>query len=70
MLTKAQVPTLTEREIEQYRELGYLVVADVFDAGLLAEIRGTPIAATTQMKQPHPGLGLRVEGSMTTRHGS
>jgi ectoine hydroxylase-related dioxygenase (phytanoyl-CoA dioxygenase family) len=41
MLTKARGATLTTGEIEQYRELGYLVVADVFDAGLLAEIRRT-----------------------------
>ncbi len=41
MLTKARGATLTTAEIEQYRELGYLVVADVFDAGLLAEIRRT-----------------------------
>ncbi len=32
---------LTKAEIEQYRELGYLVVPDVFDAQLLAEIRRT-----------------------------
>jgi len=31
---------LTKAEIEQYRELGYLVVSGVFDAELLAEIRG------------------------------
>ncbi|TMJ55122.1 MAG: phytanoyl-CoA dioxygenase family protein [Alphaproteobacteria bacterium] len=30
---------LTKAEIEQYRELGYLVVPGVFDAELLAEIR-------------------------------
>jgi len=30
---------LTKAEIEQYRELGYLVVSGVFDAELLAEIR-------------------------------
>ena len=41
MLTKARGATLTTGEVEQYRELGYLVVADVFDAGLLAEIRRT-----------------------------
>src|SRR5712692_3441910 len=41
MLTKARGATLTTAEIEQYRELGYLVVPDVFDAGLLAEIRRT-----------------------------
>src|SRR5260370_2110047 len=41
MLTKARGATLTTAEIGQYRELGYLVVADVFDAGLLAEIRRT-----------------------------
>src|SRR5713101_3996650 len=41
MLTKARGATLTTGEIEQYRELGYLVVPDVFDAGLLAEIRRT-----------------------------
>jgi len=31
---------LTKAEIEQYRELGYLVVSGVFDTELLAEIRG------------------------------
>ena len=41
MLTKAQGPSLTKGEIEQYHELGYLVVPDVLDAGLLAEIRRT-----------------------------
>src|SRR6266542_4846490 len=41
MLTTAQGATLTRAQIEQYRELGYLVVPDVFDAGLLAEIRRT-----------------------------
>jgi phytanoyl-CoA hydroxylase len=41
MLTKAQGARLTKAEVEQYRELGYLVVPDVFDAGLLAEIRRT-----------------------------
>ena len=41
MLTKAQGPSLTKGEIEQYRERGYLVVPDVLDAGLLAEIRRT-----------------------------
>ena len=39
MPTKARGAMLTKAEIEQYRELGYLVVPDVFDAGLLAEIR-------------------------------
>jgi len=39
MLTKAEGARLTKAEVEQYRELGYLVVPDVFDAGLLAEIR-------------------------------
>ena len=41
MLTKARGAMLTKGEIEQYRELGYLVVPDVFDAQLLAEIRRT-----------------------------
>jgi phytanoyl-CoA hydroxylase len=41
MLTKAQGAMLTKAQIEQYRELGYLVVSDVFDADLLAEIRRT-----------------------------
>src|ERR1700730_2545797 len=41
MLTKAQGPSLTKGEIEQYHQLGYLVVPDVLDAGLLAEIRRT-----------------------------
>ncbi len=41
MPTKARGARLTKAEIEQYRELGYLVVPDVFDAGLLAEIRRT-----------------------------
>ena len=40
MLTKARGAMLTKAEIEQYRELGYLVVSGVFDAELLAEIRG------------------------------
>ncbi len=40
MPTKAQGAMLTKAEIEQYRELGYLVVSGVFDAELLAEIRG------------------------------
>jgi len=39
MLTKAQGARLTKAEVEQYRELGYLVVPGVFDAELLAEIR-------------------------------
>ncbi len=39
MPTKAQGAMLTKAEIEQYRELGYLVVPGVFDAELLAEIR-------------------------------
>ena len=39
MLTKARGAMLTKAEIEQYRELGYLVVPGVFDAELLAEIR-------------------------------
>jgi len=30
---------LSDREVEQYRELGYLVVPDVLDAPLLAEVR-------------------------------
>ncbi len=30
---------LSNREVEQYRELGYLVVPDVLDAPLLAEVR-------------------------------
>jgi len=38
-LTKAKGARLTKAEIEQYRELGYLVVPGVFDAELLAEIR-------------------------------
>jgi len=41
MLTKAQGTKLTKTQVEQYRELGYVVVPDVFDAGLLAEIRRT-----------------------------
>jgi phytanoyl-CoA hydroxylase len=41
MLTKAQGPKLTKTQVEQYRQLGYVVVPDVFDAGLLAEIRRT-----------------------------
>jgi len=41
MLTKAQGPLLTKAQVEQYRERGYLVVPDVLDAGLLAEIRRT-----------------------------
>src|SRR6266511_5857620 len=41
MLTTAQGATLTRAQIEQYRELGYLVVPDVFDAGLMADIRRT-----------------------------
>jgi phytanoyl-CoA hydroxylase len=41
MLTKPQGATLTKAQVEQYRELGYLVVADVLDAGLLGEIRRT-----------------------------
>jgi ectoine hydroxylase-related dioxygenase (phytanoyl-CoA dioxygenase family) len=41
MLTKTQGTTLTNAQIEQYRELGYLVVPDVLDAGLLGEIRRT-----------------------------
>src|SRR5258707_3265582 len=41
MPTKAQGAMLTKAEIEQYRELGYLVVSGVFDAELLAEIRRT-----------------------------
>jgi len=40
MPTKARGAMLTKAEIEQYRELGYLVVSGVFDAELLAEIRG------------------------------
>ncbi len=39
MPTKARGAMLTKAEIEQYRELGYLVVSGVFDAELLAEIR-------------------------------
>ena len=39
MPTKARGAMLTKAEIEQYRELGYLVVPGVFDAELLAEIR-------------------------------
>jgi hypothetical protein len=30
---------LSNREVEQYRELGYLVVPDVLDAPMLAEVR-------------------------------
>ena len=41
MLTKAPGAILTKSQIEQYRELGYLVVPDAFDAGSLAEIRRT-----------------------------
>ncbi len=40
MPTKARGAMLTKAEIEQYRELGYLVVSGVFDTELLAEIRG------------------------------
>ena len=32
---------LSNREVEQYRDLGYLVVPDVLDAPLLAELRRT-----------------------------
>src|SRR5947208_3103358 len=41
MLTKTQGATLTKTQVEQYRELGYLVVPDVLDTGLMAEIRRT-----------------------------
>ena len=37
MLTKTPGAMLKKDDIEQYRELGYLVVPDVFDAELLAE---------------------------------
>jgi ectoine hydroxylase-related dioxygenase (phytanoyl-CoA dioxygenase family) len=39
MLTKTPGKALTKTEIEQYREFGYLVVADVLDARALAEVR-------------------------------
>jgi phytanoyl-CoA hydroxylase len=41
MLTKTQGPVLTKAQVEQYSELGYLVVPDVLDTGLLEEIRRT-----------------------------
>ncbi|HZQ41012.1 MAG TPA: hypothetical protein VFA87_09465, partial [Rhizomicrobium sp.] len=31
---------ISERDVEQYRETGYLVVPDVLDAALLARVRG------------------------------
>jgi phytanoyl-CoA hydroxylase len=40
MLTKTQ-PKLTKAQVEQYRELGYVVAPDVLDVELLAEIRRT-----------------------------
>lgn len=40
MLTRTQ-PKLTKTQVEQYRELGYVVAPDVLDAELLAEIRRT-----------------------------
>jgi len=40
MPTKARGAMLTKAEIEQYRELGYLVVSGVFRYGIVAEIRG------------------------------
>src|SRR6516225_4284953 len=32
-------PMLSNREVEQYRDLGYLVVPDVLDGPLLSEVR-------------------------------
>jgi phytanoyl-CoA hydroxylase len=39
VLTKAQRSMLTKAEVEQYHELGYLVVPDVFDPALLSDVR-------------------------------
>lgn len=39
MPTRAHGAILSKREVEQYRDLGYLVVADVLDAQLLTDVR-------------------------------
>jgi hypothetical protein len=59
---KNQGATLTKAQVERYRDLGYLVVPDVLDTGLLGEIRrlsddlscatGAPVASAVMLLSP------------------